>query len=177
MSHRDNSFRKELIMFREMRRRNQVLPENITMEVLEKGSNGIMSVIGDDGYPYGVPVSYAVMDRKIYFHCAKTGHKIDAIRNCDKVSFTVVEKDEIVQDEFTTYFRSVILFGRAKIVEDRELMVKAMMAISGKYCPDMPAPSHKAELDKEMPALCIVEITPEHISGKEARELAKMRKM
>ena len=164
-------------MFREMRRKNQVLPENVTMEVLEKGSNGIMSVIGDDGYPYGVPVSYAFLDGKIYFHCAKTGHKIDAIKNCDKVCFTVVDKDEIVQDEFTTYFRSVVVFGRAKIVEDEELMVKAVLAISGKYCPDMPMESHHAEVNKEMPALCIVEITPEHISGKEARELAKMRKM
>ncbi|MBQ6934695.1 MAG: pyridoxamine 5'-phosphate oxidase family protein [Clostridia bacterium] len=164
-------------MFREMRRKNQVLPENITNEVLERGSNGILSVIGDDGYPYSVPVSYAMLDGKIYFHCAKMGHKIDAITNCDKACFTVVDKDEIVQDEFTTYFRSAVVFGRAKIVTDKELMLRAIYAISRKYCPDMSIESHNAEVNKEMPALCIVEITPEHISGKEARELAKMRKM
>ena len=166
-------------MFRDMLRKKQQLSQEECIAILKNEPRGVLSVLGDDDYPYGMPMNhwYNEEDGKIYFHCAKTGHKIDAIKNCDKVCFTVVDKDEIVQDEFTTYFRSVVVFGRANIVEDKELMVKAVLAISGKYCPDMPMESHHAEVNKEMPALCIVEITPEHISGKEARELAKMRKM
>ena len=164
-------------MFREMRRKNQVLPENITMEVLERGSNGILSVIGDDGYPYGVPVSYAMLDGKIYFHCAKSGHKIDAITNCDKVCFTVVDKDEIVPEKFTTFFRSVIVFGKAKILTEKEEILAAIRAISGKYSPDETVESRENEIKGSFNAMAIVEITPEHISGKEAIELVKMRKM
>ena len=105
-------------MFREMRRSKQVLSQETAEKILREGEFGVLALSGDDGYSYAVPINYAVEGNKIYFHSAKTGHKLDAIRNNDKVSFCVVDKHEVVAEEFTTYFTSAIAFGRIKIVED-----------------------------------------------------------
>ena len=107
-------------MFREMRRKNQELSHEDTIQVLKRGTNGVLAVIGDEGYPYGVPLSYVYVDGKIYFHCGLSGHKADAIRSNDKVCFTVIDQDKIVAEELTSYFRSVIVFGRAVILADPE---------------------------------------------------------
>ena len=77
-------------MFREMRRKRQLLPQEQALEILENNTSGVLALSGDGGYPYAVPMSYVYNDGKIYFHCAKAGHKIDAIRSCDKASFCVV---------------------------------------------------------------------------------------
>lgn len=81
-------------------------------------TSGTLALHGDNGYPYAVPISYVYANGKIYFHSAVTGHKVDAILRDDKVSFCVVERDEIRPAEFTTYFRSVIVFGKARILTD-----------------------------------------------------------
>ena len=96
-----------------MRRKRQLLPQAESVAILEKMTNGILALHGDEGYPYAVPVSYVYADGKIYFHSAMKGHKVDAIVRNEKVSFCVVEQDDIKPAEFTTYFRSVIVFGRA----------------------------------------------------------------
>lgn len=98
-------------MFREMRRKRQLLPTEESVAILERMTNGTLALHGDDGYPYAVPVSYVYADGKIYFHSAMQGHKVDAILRNDKVSFCVVEQDEVKPAEFTTYFRSVIVFA------------------------------------------------------------------
>ena len=100
-------------MFREMRRKRQLLPPEESVAILERMTNGTLALHGDDDYPYAVPVSYVYIDGRIYFHCAMKGHKVDAIMQNDKVSFCVVERDDIKPAEFTTYFRSVIIFGKA----------------------------------------------------------------
>ena len=105
-------------MFRELRRKKQLLSEQETLRVLEEVKTGIVGVLGDDGYPYTVPINYVSLENKIYFHSAKKGHKVDAIAKEPKVSMTVVEKDDVVSREFTTYFRSIQLFGKAYVVED-----------------------------------------------------------
>ncbi|MBE5907079.1 MAG: 5-nitroimidazole antibiotic resistance protein, partial [Lachnospiraceae bacterium] len=107
-------------MFRQMRRSKQLLSKEDTEAVFIRNTVGVLNVLGDDGYPYGVPISYVYQDGKIYLHCAKEGHKIDAIRACDKVSFTVVDKNEVMEEEYTTYFRSAIAFGRIKELTTRE---------------------------------------------------------
>ena len=99
-------------MFREMRRKRQQMPESEAIAILERGSHGVLAVLGDGGYPYAVPISYVYEAGKIYMHCAKSGHKLDAVRACEKASFCVVDRDEVVQAEFTTHYRSVIAFGR-----------------------------------------------------------------
>ena len=79
--------------------------------VLSRGSHGVLALAGDEGYPYAVPISYVYEGGKLYFHCAKSGHKLDAIARCPKASFCVVDQDQVVPQEYTTYFRSVIAFG------------------------------------------------------------------
>ena len=110
----------------------------------------------------------------MYFHSAKVGHKIDAIRRCDKVSMCVVECDEVVPEKMTTYFRSAILFGRARVLETDEEIIHAATALAMKYNAD------QKTLDEEIrrfwDALCCVEIVIEHVTGKEAIELTHARK-
>ena len=92
-------------MFREMRRKKQILSEEETAEVLNRGTSGVLALLGDDDYPYAVPVSYVYCDSKLYFHGAKSGHKIDAVKKCDKASFCVIDRDDVVPEEYTTYFK------------------------------------------------------------------------
>ncbi len=160
-------------MFREMRRHKQQLSAEDCAAVLERGSSGVLAVHGDDGYPYAVPLSYVYTDGRIYFHCAKTGHKMDAILANDKVSFCVIDKDDIVPEEFTTYFRSVIAFGRAAVVEDPVEKCKVLHRLAEKYSPEMPVSAADKEIGGSFAAVCIVGIRVEHMTGKAARELMK----
>lgn len=157
-------------MFREMRRFKQALSKEDCIKVLERCTNGILAVIGDDGYPYAVPLSYAYKDSKIVFHSAKTGHKLDAISKDNKVSFCVVDEDTIVPKEYTTYFRSVIVFGRARVLNEEESR-KALHQLVDKYSAEYKATSEE-EINKSFNAVCCVEIEIEHMSGKEAKEYA-----
>lgn len=161
-------------MFRKMRRFKQMLPEAETREIVARGTIGILGVNGDDGYPYTVAVNHVLVGDKIYFHSAKAGHKIDSIKNDPKVSFIVVDKDEVVSREYTSYFRSVIAFGKAHIVEDEEEKKKAFRAISEKYCA-ADLDRYDEVMSKDAPAALIVCIDIEHITGKEAMELVKQR--
>ena len=161
-------------MMREMRRFKQLLPDEMTRHILDEATNVVIGVNGDDGYPYTVPVSHAVSGDVLYFHCAKEGYKVDAIRNNPKVCFSAVVKDEIIPEEFTTYFRSVSGFGKARIVEDAEERMKAFRVICEKF--SMPA-MHKFEeiVAKEGHGALIVAIDIEHLTGKEAIELVRKR--
>ena len=99
-------------MFRKMRRYRQQLGQEETISILKSGKTAVLGVLGDDGYPYTVPINYVYADGKIYFHGAKSGHKIDAIKRCGRVSLCVIEKDDVVKEELTTYFRSVIFLEK-----------------------------------------------------------------
>lgn len=98
-------------MFRPMRRSAQALGVDACREVLSRGTSGVLALLGDGGWPYAVPMSYAFDGEKLYFHCAREGHKLDAIRREARASFCVVDRDEVVPAEYTTYFRSAIAFG------------------------------------------------------------------
>ena len=167
--------REGVSMFREMRRQKQQLSEKETIAVLERGTSGVLVVSGDGGYPYAVPLSYVYRDGKIYFHCAKTGHKIDAIKENDKVSFCVIDQDEIVSEKYTTYFRSVIAFGRARIMEDPKEIWDAIDALAQKYAPHDSAENRQKAIEKDVAPMLMVEITIEHMTGKEAIELVRRR--
>lgn len=161
-------------MFREMRRFRQQLSEAETIEILREGKTGVLGVLGDDGYPYTVPVNYVYEDGKIYFHGAKAGHKQDAIARCDKVSLCVIAQDDVVADELTTYFRSVIVFGRARVLETEEEIFHAAEVFGLKYNENRERVD--AEIRREWSALRCVEIAIEHMTGKEAVELTRARK-
>ena len=162
-------------MFREMRRKKQALSTEECEEVLKRGSSGVLAVLGDDGYPYAVPLSYVYANGRLYFHCAKAGHKLDAIAREPKVSFCVVDQDHVVPEEYTTYFRSVIVFGRASAVEDDAGRRAAAELLAQKCCPEESTEGVAAEIDRFWRTLCILELVPEHVSGKEAIELTRQR--
>jgi len=160
-------------LFREMRRIRQLMSAEETQKVLDRCTNGILACQGDDDYPYAVPLSYACANGKIYFHSAKAGHKVDAILKNPKVSFTVVDEDTIVSAEYTTYFRSVIAFGRARIAEDEERL-EGFRALVDKYSGDQPKDINSEKI-RTCDASLIVAIDVEHITGKEAIEYVRAK--
>lgn len=158
-------------MFREMRRKVQALTAEETAEILKRNTSGVLSLNGDDGYPYGVPLSYVYLDSKLYFHCAGAGHKLDSILKDDKVSFCVIDQDQVVGEEYTTYFRSVIAFGRARVLEGAEKL-RPLVELCEKYYPGhLEQTRQKAE--HALKNVSIVEVTIEHMTGKTAMELVK----
>lgn len=161
-------------MFREMRRKRQTLSVEKTIEVLRRGTSGVLALLGDDDYPYAVPVSYVYYDSRLYFHGAKSGHKIDAIKKCNKASFCVIDKDTVVPEEYTTYFRSVIAFGKIRIIEDESEIREAIEMLAKKYYPDGSEDERNLEIDREWNPLCMIEFSIEHLSGKEAIELVNV---
>ena len=158
-------------MFREMRRKRQQLTEAECIEILMKNTSGVFAVLGDNGYPYAVPLSYIYDSGSLYFHCAKSGHKLDAIKNCDKVSFCVIDQDLVVPEKYTTYFRSVIIFGRASVVDQEDEIRSAIEKLAIKYHPDDSKDNRDSVIEKEYKTMCMVKIQIEHITGKEAIEL------
>lgn len=162
-------------MFREMRRKKQLLSREETEAVFRRGTSGVLAVEGDGGYPYTVPLSYFYEDSKIYFHSAAIGHKIDAVKKNDKASFCVIDKDTIVSEKFTTFFRSAVAFGRIRILTDREEILEAINKLAIRYSPDESEEKRKAEIDGEMNHFCMLELTIEHMTGKEAIELVNSK--
>lgn len=162
-------------MFREMRRIKQLLSNDEAIDILNSRTSGVMGVIGDDGYPYTVPLSYTHDDGKLYIHCAKEGHKIDSINNNDKVTFCVIDKDDVVQETFTTHFRSVSIFGRARILKDDAERLNALRTLVKKYSPDF-ITEGEDEIKKTWERVCLIEIKIEHMTGKAAIEIIKASK-
>lgn len=157
-------------MFREMRRKRQALPHEECEAILTDEKTGVLALLGDEGYPYAVPLNFAYADGKIYFHCARSGHKLDAIARCDKASFCVVAEDTILPAEFTTDFRSAVAFGRVRVVEDEGEMRAAVRRLAKKYSPEESDAAAEAEIERGFPALCVLEMTVEHLTGKVAIE-------
>lgn len=158
-------------MFREMRRKKQQISRDETLQILQAGSSGVLAVSGDDDYPYTVPLSYVLAGDKLFFHCALEGHKIDGIRRNDKVTFCVIAQDEVVQETFSTRYRSAVVFGRARIVTDDGERRLALELLAKKYSPDFPAEGQR-EIESAWDRVCVVEIKIEHLTGKVAKELA-----
>ena len=161
--------------FRPMRRKRQMLSEEECLKILKSATAGVLSVLGDEGYPYGVPMSHAYHDGKLYFHSAQEGHKVDAVRNCDKVTFTVIAQDDVMLKKYTTVYRSVICFGRIRLIEDN---VEKMMAIR-KLCERFDSSDEKGaahKIAKGFDHMVMMEFTIEHISGKASMELVSVGK-
>ena len=165
---------EEITMFRELRRVKQLLSMADTVAVMDRCTNGVLACLGDEGFPYAVPLSYVYYNDKIYFHSAKAGHKIDAISKYPKVSFSVIDEDTIVSEKYTTYFRSIIAFGKARIVEGDERL-EAFKALVEKYSGNQPEEAKSKEIIGCSQAY-IIAIDVEHITGKEAIEYVNVKR-
>ena len=157
-------------MFREVTRVRQKLEKDECVRLLGESRRGVLSVIGDDGYPYGVPLNhwYCPEDGKLYFHSGKTGHKIDAIRACDKASYCVMGDGVRNPGEWWLTFRSVIVFGRIEIVASQERALEISRSLSYVFTSD--EDYIRREIDNSGPAVLVFSLVPEHITGKTVRE-------
>ena len=158
--------------FRAMRRKRQQLSEEESIEILRKATAGTLALLGDGGYPYAVPISYVYADGKLYFHSALSGHKVDAIRNYDKASFCVIDKDDVRPEKYTTYFRSVIAFGRIHIIEDEQEKQETARLLGDRYNPNQEEALQK-ELEHGFTRMLMIRFDIEHLTGKQAIELVK----
>ena len=160
--------------FREMRRKRQQLSEEESVSILKKATAGTLALLGDDDYPYAVPISYVYADGRLYFHSALSGHKVDAIRKCDKASFCVIAQDEVHPEKYTTFFRSVIAFGRIHIIEDEAEKLATARIFGNRYNPNQEEALQK-ELENGLSRMLMIRFDIEHLTGKEAIELMKQR--
>lgn len=161
--------------FREMRRINQGISREECLEILQRSTAGVLAVLGDGEYPYAVPLSFAYQEGKLYFHSAREGHKLDALQRCGKASFCVIDQDKIVPEEYTTYYRSVIAFGRAELVTDTKEQHDALLLLAEKYCPE-DAPAHREKKSTGTEGYtAVIRFTIEHLTGKEGKALAQRR--
>lgn len=141
------------------------------INILKEGKTCTLALAGDDGHPYSLPINYAYAEGKIYFHCAPSGHKLDAIKRCNKASLCVIASDDVVEEKFTSYFKSVIAFGRMHILSDKKQKVDALRLLAQKYCPHESPESTQKEIERFLDKVCILMFEPEYISGKQAIEL------
>lgn len=157
-------------MFRPLRRIKQQLTNEECISVLKKEVRGVLSVLGDNDYPYGLPINYwySEEDNKIYFHGAKEGHKIDAITKHDKVSFCVYDKGVQIEGKKGLDYKSVIVFGKIKIVQDKEKTVQICKELSSQF--DFGEEYIQEEIKKFLKFVMCLELTPEHICGKKVNE-------
>ena len=160
------------MQFREMRRKRQQLTESESIFILENATSGTLALLGDGGYPYAVPISFVYHDGKLFFHSALSGHKVDAISHCDKASFCVIDQDEVHGEQYTTYFRSVIAFGRIHIIEDEKERLEAARLLGNHYNPNQDEALQK-EIDKGLHRMLVLCLEIEHLTGKKAIELTK----
>jgi len=154
--------------FRQLRRIKQASTPEECEAVLASGQRGILAVHGENGYPYGLPLNYLYLDGRIYFHCAKDGHKLDAIRTDEKVCFTVLSEPVRNPGEWWNCFTSVICFGRAVEVTDRDEAERILRLIGAKYFPE--GYDIEGDMAKNARNALIVGITIDHMSGKRVRE-------
>ena len=161
---------KENGMFREMRRKKNEISIDMAKQLLASSRRGVLAMNGDDGYPYAIPVNYLYDDKaqRIYFHGAKTGHKVDALRACDKVCFTVYGNETVRTESWAPFMQSVVVFGRCHLMDAGSEATQRLKQFAMKYYPS------EQLVDEEIAhagkAVQVFEIEIEHMSGKEIQE-------
>ena len=163
--------------FRPLRRADQELSRAEAETILREAKTAVLALSGDGGFPYAVPVNPLYREGKVYFHSAPTGHKIDAIRRCAKVSLCVVAQDDVLPEKLTTAYRSVIVFGRARIVDRPDEARRIAESLGEKYAADYPELCRRA-VDGALSAgkMVCVEIVPDRITGKCGRQVLLRRR-
>ena len=155
-------------MFREMRRFRQQATEEECLEILKSAKRGVLAVHGDDGYPYTVPLDFVYEDGCMYFHGAKSGHKLDAIRRDDKVSFCVLSEGVKEENDWWYHFTSVICFGRMSEVTEQEEAFRCLRLLGRKYMPTVEMVEE--DMEKNAARAAVLKLTVEHMTGKHVKE-------
>lgn len=153
-------------MFRELTRKNKQISIQDCIQVLKNETRGVLSVLGDGGYPYGMPMNhwYNEEDGKVYFHCGKTGHRLDALKACNKVSFCTYDKGYRNEGDWAWHVKSVIVFGTIEIIDDLDTIIDITAKLSYKFTQD--ENYIKEEIEKSARGTLLLCLTPEHICGK-----------
>ncbi len=155
-------------MFREMRRKKQQIEESECIELLQSAKRGVLAVLGDDDYPYTVPLDFVYEDGVLFFHGAQSGHKLDAVRKHEKVSFCVLSDGIQEENDWWFHFTSVIVFGRIREVTEPEEMVRSLRLLGRKYMPTLEMV--ETDIRKNGPRVCVLALTIEHMTGKRVKE-------
>ena len=156
--------------FRPLARYRQELSEEECLSILKKELRGVLSVNGDHGYPYGMPLDhyYNEEDGCLYFHSGKNGHRLDALKADDKVSYCVLCEEGRKEGDWALVFKSVIVFGRMEIVEDQQLIADICRRLSYKFTDD--EAYIEGEIARSLPATILLRLRIEHLSGKRVTE-------
>ncbi|MBO5839875.1 MAG: pyridoxamine 5'-phosphate oxidase family protein, partial [Methanobrevibacter sp.] len=162
------SLTKYILMFRKMRRIGQELSKEECEEILTNEPRGVLALLGDDDYPYALPMSHVYVDGKIYFHGAQEGHKNDAVKRHSKASYCVMDKGVKAEDSWWYTFKSVIVFGRMRTIKDKETKIEKLTYLGNKFFPT--EEETKSEIDKLLDVTELYEITIDHMSGKIVEE-------
>ena len=157
-------------MFREMRRKKKEISIDMAKQLLQSSRRGVLAVNSDDGYPYAIPINYIYDEeaQKIYFHGAKAGHKVDALRACDKVCFTVYGNETVRTESWAPFMQSVVVFGRCHLMEAGSEASQRLKQLAMKYYPSEQLVVE--EIAQSGKAVQVFEIEIEHMSGKEVQE-------
>lgn len=155
-------------MFRKMRRFKQELSERECIDVLEREPRGVLAVHGEDGYPYALPMDYIYLDGKLYFHCAREGHKLDAISEDNRVSFCVMDQGYREEGQWALNIKSVVIFGKIRTITSAEETLNMVRQLGLKY---YPTPEDvEVEISKAISRVLILELTIDHMTGKLVNE-------
>ena len=157
-------------MFRPIRKRKNEIDRNAVETLLNKSRRGVLAVNGEDGYPYAIPVNYLhdKETQKIYFHGASVGHKVNALRACDKICFTVYGNESIREEDWAPFVQSTVVFGRCRLLDGGPSTMAVLKRFMMKYYPSEQLAEE--EIARSGKAVQLFEITVEHLSGKEVQE-------
>ena len=157
-------------MFRELARKNKQIPMEDCIHILKTETRGVLSVVGDDGYPYGTPMNhwYNEEDGCVYFHCGRQGHRLDALRNCAKASFCVLDKGVRKEGQWAWRVKSVIIFGKVEILDDMDTIADIAAKLSRKFTQD--EEYIRREIQNFAHETLLLKLVPEHICGKRVVE-------
>lgn len=157
-------------MFRPIRKKKNEIDVNAAQALLQNSRRGVLAVNGDDGYPYAIPINYFydTENQKIYFHGARAGHKVDALKACDKICFTVYGNEQIKEEAWAPFMQSVVVFGRCHLLEAGPKATALLKRFAMKYYPNEQLADE--EIEHAGKAVQMFEIEIEHLSGKEIQE-------
>ena len=157
-------------MFRPIRKRKNEIDRNAVETLLNKSRRGVLAVNGEDGYPYAIPVNYLYdkETQKIYFHGARAGYKVDALRKSDKVCFTVYGNETVREEAWAPFVQSAVIFGRCHLIDDPDKTIEKVRKLATKYYPNKE--EVEMGIQKSIQATQLYEIEIEHMTGKQIQE-------